>query len=97
MNYCQSVSTFSQFVDIEFRNFLQYLANNIFNSVPDPKGIQGTINTLSNGQKQSIYQKASSDYTKACNAFYAEMREKDHSKAIRIWREIFGGEFPTYG
>lgn len=97
MNYCEGASDFSQFVDMEFANFLKYLINNIFNCVSDPKGIQGNINTLSYSQKQSIYQRASSDYTKACNAIYAETQEKDHPKSIRIWREIFGGEFPAYG
>lgn len=97
MNYCQGAFEYSKFIHVEFKNFLQYLTNNIFNSVTDPKGIQGNINTLSYGQKNSIYQKSSFDYAKACKATYAEIHEKDYTKAIKIWSEIFGGEFPTYG
>ena len=62
----------------------------------DPKGIQGNINTLTISQKQSIYQRAYSDYNKAYSAIYAETREKDQAKAIRLWREVLGGNFPKY-
>lgn len=96
LNYCESKTDFSQYVDVEFRGLLYYIYQNIYNSVYDPKGIQGNINTLTISQKQSIYQRAYSDYGKAYSAIYAETQEKDQGKAIKLWREVLGGNFPKY-
>lgn len=66
------------------------------NPVYDMKEIQGNINTLDFSDKYAIQQKAKVDYYKACEAWEAEKRE-DHKDAIKIWREICGNYFPTYG
>ena len=97
LNYCNSRTNFSEYIDLEFSDFLLYLHNSIFYVVNDPKGIQGNINSLSVAQKQSISQKSYSDYTKSRTAIYSEINEKNQVKAILLWREIFGGDFPTYG
>ena len=97
LNYCETKSDFSPYVDMKFKDLLYYLQQNIYGNVNDPKGIQGNINNLTSGQKQSIYQRSYSDYNKAYLALYAETQEKDQAKAIRLWREILGGDFPTYG
>lgn len=97
LNYCETKTDFSQYVDLEFKGLLYYIYQNIYGTVNDPKGIQGNINTLTNAQKQSIYLRSYSDYNKAYSAIYAETQEKDQVKAIRLWREILGGNFPTYG
>ena len=97
LNYCENnCSQFSQFVDMEFRNVLGYIYSKIYSDVPDPKGIQGNINTLTYEQKKSISQKAYTDYGKACNAINAETQEKNHEKSINLWRDILGGYFPRY-
>lgn len=85
------------YCDTHFRDALIYIANNIFGSVYDPKGIQGNINNLTHEQKMKIHTRANNDYKKACNAVSAEVTENDIKKSINQWRDIFGGDFPTYG
>jgi hypothetical protein len=97
LNYCEERTDFSQFVDMEFQGLLYYIYQRINGTVNDPKGIQGNINSLTSTQKQSIQQRAYADYNKAVSAIDAEIKERDQVKAIRIWREVFGGNFPTYG
>lgn len=95
INYCDSQTTLSQFIDYRFRDALKYIADNIMNSVGDMKEIQGDINTLSDSDKSKLNEKANNDYQKACDA--SNMETKDQEKAIKLWGEILGGDFPTYG
>ena len=95
INYCDSQTTLSQFIDYRFRDALKYIADNIMNSVSDMKEIQGDINTLSDSDRSKLKEKANNDYQKACDASNAET--KDQEKAIKLWGEILGGDFPTYG
>ena len=83
--------------DVHFRDALYYISNHIMYSVQDTKGFQGDINTLTYEQKYKIKIRANKDYSKAYNAVYAEMQEKDIQKSMRIWKDIFGDEFPQYG
>ena len=95
INYCDSQTTLSQFIDYRFRDTLKYIADNIMNSVSDMKEIQGDINTLSDTDKSKLKEKANNDYQKACEA--SEMETVNQEKAIKLWGEILGGDFPTYG
>lgn len=95
INYCDSKTTLSQFIDYRFRDALKYIADNIMNSVSDMKEIQGDINTLSDSDKSKLKEKANNDYQKACEA--SEMETVNQEKAIKLWGEILGGDFPTYG
>ena len=95
INYCDSKTTLSQFIDYRFRDALKYIADNIMNSVSDMKEIQGNINTLSDSDKSKLKEKANNDYQKACDASNAGT--KDQEKAIKLWGEILGGDFPIYG
>ena len=95
INYCDSQTTLSQFIDYRFRYALKYIADNIMNSVSDMKDIQGDINTLSDSEKSKLKEKANNDYQKACEA--SEMETVNQEKAIKLWGEILGGDFPTYG
>ena len=95
INYCDSKTTLSQFIDYRFRDALKYIADNIMNSVGDMKEIQGDINTLSDSDKSKLKEKANNDYQKACEA--SEMETVNQEKAIKLWGEILGGDFPTYG
>lgn len=97
LNYFNSKQEVSSFVDMEIRDFWSYLTYAIYNSVEDPKGYQGNLNTLDSYEKIKISEKAKSDYEKANLAIFYETQEKDMSKAITKWREIFGNDFPTYG
>ena len=75
---------------------LAYVRDNIVKDIYDPKKIQGNINNLDYWQRQSVKQKVETIYGKAIDAFNAETKEKNGRKSINIWRDIFGGEFPTY-
>ena len=94
--YSARANTASQFVDLEIPSVLAYIATAIHYQVNDPKGIQGNINDLSWGDRNKISQRANSDKQKADQARALE-NAKDHKGSIQKWREIFGGEFPTYG
>ena len=96
INYCDNKAELSQYFDLRFKDALNYIANNIMYSVYDLKEIQGDINTLSYSERLSLSKKAQDDYKKACNASTAEIDEKDHKKAIGIWGDILGSEFPKY-
>lgn len=96
INYCDSKSELSQYIDLRFRDALYYIANNICNPIYDMKEIQGNINKMTPDDCKSVSNKAMSEYNKACEASTAEITEKDQAKAIRIWGEILGGDFPKY-
>lgn len=91
-----SGSVASEFVDFEVVNLLKYIKDNVFMTVPDPKGIQGDLNNLSSEDKIKIYSRANSDYDKAIAARNYE-NDKLYKESINKWREIFGLEFPVYG
>lgn len=97
INHCDEESELSQRIDIRFKNTLKYIADHITSPVYDMKDIQGNINTIDILDKYTLKEKAQSDYEKACDAIKYETEEKDHKKSINKWREIFGGDFPTYG
>jgi hypothetical protein len=96
INYSISKAELSQWIDYDIRSFFSYLSNAIWNSVNDPKGFQGDLNTFSDTDKLSISQKADWAYQKADEAIQAEVDEKDNQKSINKWREIFGSNFPQY-
>ncbi|WP_350588270.1 nucleotidyltransferase [Psychrobacter sp. 78a-MNA-CIBAN-0178] len=96
LEYYESNSS-SDFLDINFRNILNYLSQRIYSSVNDPKGIQGEINTLSLDEKIKISIKAENDVKIADTANYLEVTNKDHENAIKEWRKVFGINFPSYG
>ena len=83
-------------VDLEFRDLLNALSSAILNSVPDPKGIQGDLNTFSVFERNLISSALSEVYNKACEASSLELTGKDHKKSIAKWSEIFGSRFPSY-
>lgn len=97
INHCDEENELSQWIDIRFKNTLKYIADYITSPVYDMKDIQGNINTIDILDKYTLKEKAQSDYEKACEAIKYETEEKDHKKSINKWREIFGGDFPTYG
>lgn len=87
--------TTTDWVDVHFKNFLNYMSTNIYNPIYDPKGIEGNINDLSWFEQNNIADRASSDYEKAKQAIHKEING-DHEGSINIWRDIFGDKFPKY-
>jgi hypothetical protein len=82
-------------ITYEIWSFWDYLKTEIYNSVRDPKGFQGELNTLSYDDKNKISAKALETSNKAYDAIMFAPYEPE--KAINKWREIFGGDFPKYG
>lgn len=85
----------SEYIDCDFISLLKYFYYNITNPIPDPKGIQDDLNYLDNKEASNLAQKAYNVYLKAVEAQEAE--RVNQQKAINLWRNIFGDDFPTYG
>jgi len=83
-------------VDLEFRDLLYSLSVKVFNSVNDPKGIQGDLNNLSQDEREKISSALSDAYDKACEASKLEMTDKNQETAIQKWGEILGYAFPDF-
>jgi len=97
LDYFEGRDETPNYIDERFRDVLKYIANNIWNDIYDSKGIEGNINTLTVKEKKKLQERSNTDYTRICDAIYAETQEKDMRKAINIWRNILGHDFPTYG
>lgn len=66
-------------------------------SVSDPAGHSGDLSSyLTWSSRSSVISNMQSAAQRATNANAAELRG-DHEEAIRLWRIIFGSEFPAYG
>jgi len=96
LNHYEYKTDASSYVDINLPEVFRYIRDNIYNSVQDPKGIQGNINTLTIDEKTKIYNRADQDYYKSLEARIFESENK-HRESINKWREIFGSNFPNYG
>lgn len=75
---------------------LNNLSNQILNSVPDPKNMQGNLNTFDYETKKSLSNKAFECFMIANDAWIKEI-ENSQKEAIELWGTIFGNEFPIYG
>ncbi|ASF47827.1 nucleotidyltransferase [Methylovulum psychrotolerans] len=95
LNYYEYRDDASNYVDMELPNIFLYIRNNVYNSVQDPKGIQGNINHLTYDEKSKIWDRANFDYDRSVEARSLEDQGKQ-KESINKWREIFGSEFPTY-
>lgn len=85
----------SQYVDVEIAKILGDLKSRVYNTVNDPKNIQGNINNLSWDEKTKISSRARLDYEKSVEAIKLENDGKQED-SIKKWKEIFGDEFPKY-
>ena len=83
-------------VDLEFRDLLNRIAEMILYDVQDPKGIQGNINKYSFEDRVKISVALTNAYNKAKEASVLELIKKDQKAAINKWREVLGPSFPQY-
>ncbi|HEV7918652.1 MAG TPA: hypothetical protein VGO97_03665 [Solirubrobacterales bacterium] len=75
--------------------FFEWAPNNL--GVNDPAGHSGDLSQyLRLDSRQAIVNNLNSAKTRATQAIEAENRS-DHREAIRLWRIVFGDEFPAYG
>ncbi len=95
LQYYQNAGSVSAYIDVELPGIFTFLSSAIYQSLNDPKQIQGDINTLTLDQRQAIAVKASADAVKAALARSQESGSQ-MSQSIGSWREIFGSEFPGY-
>ena len=86
----------SYWIDLEFRDLLEVLSRKILNSVYDPKGIQGDLNTFSYGERANISNSLLNAYKKACEASKLDITDKNQKAAIIKWKEVLGYDFPDY-
>lgn len=75
---------------------LEHVRSAVNLPVQDPKGIQGDINNLDLLERLKISKRAEQDSNKALAALVHEVNGEPE-KAINLWAEVFGSEFPTYG
>lgn len=83
-------------IDLQFRDMLNYLSSAIYYNVNDPKRIQGDLNTFSYSEKVKISEALRNAYDKASEAATLETSNKDQKNAIKKWREVLGDSFPQY-
>lgn len=96
LNFCDSGTQLFEYVDVNLINFWNYLTTAIYGQVPDPKGFQGDLNTLTIEDRQKISEKARNAAALGYEAYIAETQEFNHAKAISKWRAIFGDNFPKH-
>lgn len=96
VQFCENKDSLSDCIDWRFEELLLYFSTNIYGNVTDMKGIEGNINTLDSNQKFRFAYYARIDHEKAVNARKAEMEEGNQYKAITLWRDVFGDNFPKY-
>jgi hypothetical protein len=95
LNYFSIRGSCSAFPDLEIPNLLNHIHSAVYNSVADPKRIQGELNNLDYDTRTKISARAYEDYQKALNARNAE--SKGNIKVcFDEWRRVFGDEFPEH-
>lgn len=83
-------------IDLQFKDTLNYLSSAILSDVNDPKGMQGNLNGFSWEDRCKISNAFSKAYNTAKEAAKCEIDNKDQKGAIAKWREVFGDGFPQY-
>jgi len=83
-------------IDMEFRDTLEYLSSAILQNIEDPKHIQGNINQYNFYERKSISQAMKRAYEKACVAVSLDVGDGDQKASTNKWKEILGDSFPSY-
>lgn len=94
--YNDMTATDKWWIDLQFRDTLNYLSAAIMNDVNDPKGMQGNLNKFGYLDRKKISDALNAAYEKAKNAAQLETNDKDQKAAINKWREVLGTDFPEY-
>lgn len=97
IDFIESCKPTDNDIKILFKKTLNYIAMAIWYPVYDMKEIQGDINTVESEDMQNICEKAQTDYKKVKQAIIYDEILNSQKDAIKIWGEIFGGDFPKYG
>ena len=92
--YSQPNSTCGTFVDIQFKEVLNYLKSAILDDVLDLKDIQGNLNNYTSSERSDISSSIENHYNLVVKATEYELT--DIEKCFKKWKEILGGNFPEY-
>lgn len=88
-NPCETLQT-------EVQACLQYIKDNIYSRVADPKGIEGNINRLDSDVRDKIHARVTKDLENIkYGNYYESMGEKE--RAFEYWEKVLGSFFPAYG
>ncbi|QDK98578.1 hypothetical protein FM020_12035 [Acinetobacter tandoii] len=83
-------------LQVEVQECLNYIKNNIYSYVADPKDIEGNINRLDSEVKDKIYARVTKDLENIRSGnFNEQIGEKE--QAFVYWENVFGNFFPVYG
>ena len=93
--HCNREESVSIYIDLEVIKVFNYLKNNIYSVVSDPKNIAHDINDTSSDKKISMYLRLSEALEKANVARQYEIDGKQ-KESIKKWQEVFGDSFPEY-
>lgn len=83
-------------LQIEVAKCLNYIKENIYSYVVDPKEIEGNINRLDREVQDKIYTRVTKDLE---NIKYGNYYENNGQKelAFEYWEKVLGSFFPAYG
>lgn len=90
-NYYSSRESLSN-IEYEFEQSLNYLRDNIRNTVDDPKNIEGNLNHLSDDEKTNLILRIDNDLKNIKDAKKVSMRQ-----SFEYWKKVLGNKFPNYG
>lgn len=80
----------------EFEKCLQYIKENIYSHVVDPKEIEGNINRLDYDVQNKIHARVTNDLENIkYGNYYESIGEKE--RAFEYWEKVLGSFFPAYG
>lgn len=90
-NYYSSRESLSN-IEYEFEQSLNYLRDNIRNTVDDPKNIEGNLNHLSDDEKTNLILRIDNDLKNIKDAKKVSM-----GQSFEYWKKVLGNKFPNYG
>lgn len=90
-NYYSSREPLSN-IEYEFEKSLKYLRENIWNTVDDPKDIEGNLNNLSEDEKNNLVLRIDNDLKNIESA-----KEVSVEQEFGYWKDVLGDKFPSYG
>ena len=79
-------------IEINFSEILGYIWQKISYKIEDMKNIQENINILTENEKREISTRLFKEFKKTKEA----VESSDIEKKVKIWKEVFGEEFPSY-
>lgn len=79
-------------IEFEFEQSLSYLRDKIWNTIDDPKNIEGNLNHLSDEEKINLTSRIDNDLKNIEDAKRVSVEQ-----AFKYWKEVLGDEFPNYG